>query len=278
MAISRRRVFLRVAESWLHTAVSLLAMTLVMGVAVALASRFGGARVVIGILMGVFSTSLVMFILSEVVITTLFRAVKPDPVKHGRFIAAVSKVWRGRLFSPRLYVVEMGVPNAFAFGMGFLGQYGIAISQELYDLLDHEELEGVVAHEVGHIKCKDVGLMTVIQIITGGAEQLANLVLKGSTALGSTPLAYVLGWSLKLFSRFIFPMGKSAISQEREFAADALAALYTGTTRGLRRALEKLSAAAESRTQSRKEEMFSDLFISHPKMAKRLAALSSLEE
>ena len=249
-------------------------MILVMGFVVAVSLRFGGYRTVLRILMVVAGISFVTFLLSEMIINVLLRARKPDPQKHHVFIDLVSELCRKSelIFQPkpRLYILEMDGPNACAYGWGFLGQYAIGITESLYQKLSRKELEAVLAHELAHIRCRDVGLLTILNLITGGAQWLALMFWRGKSFLGGGPFAYIIGGLIYLIARFIFPVGRSAISQQREYSADALGAAYVGSPDPLISALRQLERPRE---KSRENSILGDLFISHPHMDNRIRAL-----
>lgn len=279
MSVNRRKVYLRVLETWLHTIVAILVMVLTMAVVVALAVRFGGATVVIGILTSVGGLTIAVFALSELIIQHLAQAERASEQDFPEFIRAVQELCRGKwMLLPRLYVLHLGgKPNACAFGWGILGQYGMGITPELYKLLTPQELKAVAAHELGHIRSKDVGVMTILVLITGGAESLAKLFLQGKTSLGAGPFAYLIGGFVWVVAKLIFPVGRNAIAQERESSADALGALYVGSPEPLCSALEKLQRASEQERGGPAGETFlDDLFINHPRTGKRIADLRGL--
>ena len=179
-------------------------------------------------------------------------------------------------FMPRLYILKrLDIPNAMAYGWGFFGQYAVGITQSLYDLLNEQELEGVVAHEFAHIKCKDVGAMSVIAMVTGGISKLSDLFVSGKTGLEKSFVAMIIGYALRYTNKYVFGIIRSAISQEREYTADALAALYTKNPQGLINALSKLSVR---HAPNEKETILDDIMISHPRMEKRLEALRSYQQ
>ena len=145
----------------------------------------------------------------------------------------------------------------------------MAITREM----DDDELEAVIAHEMAHIRHKDVGLLTVVSILTGLCKGLANQL-----RLVRTPAATLLSLVLNILNRLIFPVGVSTIQCEREYSADALGAFYMGKTEPLKTALQKLSAALEplrEKQQSPLQEMIKPLTPSHPGMEKRFDALDS---
>jgi heat shock protein HtpX len=277
MPIKRSKVYKRVALSWMHTLVSMFVLFVIMAFLIAVSLRFGGHRIVMGILAAGGIAALITFLISEVIVTMLMRAYKPDHKEFPHFINGVKELCKkkGMIIRPRLYILQMSVPNACAFGWGFIGMAAIGITKGLYDLLEPEEMKAVVAHELAHIKCRDVGLMTLLVIITGSAEQLAKLFTKGKTSLGRGPFAFIIGWFFWLIAKVMIPMGRSAISQERELTADALGALYMGSPDALITALRKLEKSIDKK---REPSVIEHLFISHPGMDERIENLKQLTE
>jgi len=145
---------------------------------------------------------------------------------------------------PRLMVADMGVPNAFAVGRKGAGT--VVVSTELARLLEDDELEGVLAHELAHIKNRDVVTMVVgqgIASIVGIAAQWAVL-LTGDNDLADFFLAIVVGNVVQFFV-MLFVL---AISRYREYVADADAKEYVGSGEPLARALEKIQQGNERGT------------------------------
>jgi len=142
---------------------------------------------------------------------------------------------------PRLMVAEMGMPNAFAVGRRGAGV--VVVSTELIDLLDREELEGVLAHELAHINNRDVVIMLIGQSIAsmvGIVVQFAVL-FGGERNIASYFIAMIAGSIAQMIvSIFVF-----AISRYREYVADSDAAEYTNNPGAMARALEKISEGAK---------------------------------
>jgi heat shock protein HtpX len=147
---------------------------------------------------------------------------------------------------PRLMVADMGVPNAFAVGRRGAGV--VVVSTEIMDLLDRDELKGVLAHELAHISNRDVVMMLIGQSIAsmvGIVVQFAVL-FGGERNIGSYIFAMVAG-SIAQMIVSIFVM---AISRYREYVADSDAAKYTNNPDAMARALEKISQGAKQRQQA----------------------------
>ncbi|MFC7134169.1 MULTISPECIES: M48 family metallopeptidase [Salinibaculum] len=150
---------------------------------------------------------------------------------------------------PRLMVADMGVPNAFAVGRKGAGV--VVVSTEIIDLLEREELEGVLAHELAHISNRDVVMMLIGQSIAamvGIVVQFAVL-FGGERNIASYFFAMIAG-SIAQMLVSIFVL---AISRYREYVADSDAAQYTNNPDAMARALEKISEGAKQRQQMQQQ-------------------------
>lgn len=275
--IQRKRVWKAVLTSWGYTLLAFFEVavaTLVIGI---ISYRFVGPRGIIGIATTVGVTMMMSFLLSEVLITLIFRAKRATPGEYGNFIEVVRDICkRKRMWcTPRLYILALEVPNAMAFGWGIFGMSAIGITPKLYEILEKDELRGVIAHEIAHIRCRDTGIMTMIGVLIFGVERLRRVLLSGKTALGKGPFTYLFGLLLWTVEKFIFGFLRFAVSQERELAADALGASYVGTPEPLMSALRKLEKTTSVRAK-KERTLLDDIMISHPAMNERFDALSRL--
>jgi heat shock protein HtpX len=144
---------------------------------------------------------------------------------------------------PRLMVADMGVPNAFAVGRKGAGV--VVVSTELLRLLDREELEGVLAHELAHVRNRDVVLMVLGQSIAslvGIGVQFA-VIFAGDNDFADFILGYIAG----IVAQMLVMVFVLAISRYREYAADSDAAAAIGRGDPLARALEKISSHGQNR-------------------------------
>ena len=152
--------------------------------------------------------------------------------------------------APKLYVIDSPVPNAFATGRD--PEHGaIAVTSGLIKLLDRQELEGVVAHEMAHIKNYDIRFMSMLAATLGAIVLLRDLVLRslrvgsrGSRSSRGGGRAQGIGMILLAVLLILAPLLASllrlAVSRRREFLADATGAYITRNPEGLAGALEKL--------------------------------------
>lgn len=211
-------------------------------------------------------------------VNLFLQAKNPNKEEHEPFIRAVFELckYKDMWIHPRIKILKMDVPNAVAYGWGFFGQCSIGVTPKILEILDYNELKAVLAHELAHIRSKDVGLSTVISILTGGLEK----------ARAGVPKQGIFGWAfsalLWFVSKILFGFLRSAISQERELAADALGASYIGSPDDLISAFRKFEVWHKQEQEKKGEKVktgsiLSDLLISHPGMEERIAALESLK-
>ena len=182
---------------------------------------------------------------------------------------------------PRLMIASMGVPNAFAVGRKGAGT--VVVSQELLRTLDDDEVEGVLAHELAHIRNRDVVMMVLGQGIASIVAIVAQwaVLLTGDNDLADFFLAIVVGQIVQMIV-MVFVL---AISRYREYVADSDAAAEVGGE-PLASALEKISYGSQRADDSAIDEqvgalcifgeergLLAKLFASHPPVEKRIERL-----
>lgn len=200
---------------------------------------------------------------------------------------------------PKLYVIEDTAPNAFATGRD-IKHAVVCVSRGLLQKLDRSELEGVIAHEISHIKNYDMKLMSIVTVLVGMITLLADWLLrarfrenddKGGDKAGALFLA--IGLILAFLSPLIAQLIRLAISRRREFLADASGVMLTRYPEGLARALEKISADKEPLEVANKATAhlyivnplknrhdgigwFAGLFNTHPPVEERIKILRQM--
>lgn len=148
---------------------------------------------------------------------------------------------------PKVYVIKDSAPNAFATGRNEKKAV-VAFTTGLLKMLDKSELEGVIAHELAHVKNKDILLQSVVVVLVGFITLLADWFLRISfygggdrdTGKGGV-IIMIIGIALIILSPIIATLIQLAISRKREFMADASGALLTRYPEGLASALQKIS-------------------------------------
>jgi heat shock protein HtpX len=153
--------------------------------------------------------------------------------------------------APRMYLIEDSAPNAFATGRD-PGHASICLTRGLLSKLDRLELEGVMAHEMAHVRNYDIRYMSMVAVLVGSIVFAADLLRRrlfwgtGRARRGRSQGALVL---VAVAAAFLAPVVamllRAAVSRQREFLADASGAQLTRYPEGLARALEKIAADTE---------------------------------
>ncbi len=204
--------------------------------------------------------------------------------------------------TPKVYILEDSAPNAFATGRD-PNHAAVCATTGILAKLDRLELEGVIAHELSHVKNRDTLVMTVVSVLVGMLALLADWFLRFSffsredndnDRNNGAAIFMVLGLVLAILSPIIATLIQLAISRRREFLADASGALLTRNPEELAQALLKISndpdplEAANKATahlyivnpfkgQGGATSWFANLFNTHPPIADRVAALRQME-
>ena len=200
--------------------------------------------------------------------------------------------------TPRLYVVEDAQPNAFATGRNPENAV-ICVTTGLLDKLDYYELEGVVAHELAHIKNYDIRLSAVVSVMVGFVVMLSDWFTR-ITFWGGTrdrdddskgnAIVMLIGLIFLILAPIFGKLMQLAVSRKREFLADATAVEFTRNPEGLISALQKISGdsselkVANKATENmyiaspfRNKKKSSNLWSTHPSIEDRVEALRNLK-
>ena len=158
---------------------------------------------------------------------------------------------RARLPMPRVYIVDNPQPNAFATGRN-PENAAVAVTTGLLSTLSREEIAGVVAHELGHVKNRDTLTMTITATIAGAISMLANFAFFfGGSRDNNNPLGFVGVLIAAIVAPIAAFLVQMAVSRTREYSADRASAEITGRPAWLISALGKLERRARGHPQSR---------------------------
>jgi heat shock protein HtpX len=172
---------------------------------------------------------------------------------------------RAGMPAPKIYVIESDQPNAFATGRD-PEHAAVAATTGLLRMLDRDEIRGVMAHELAHVKSRDTLVMTVTATIAGAVAMLANFALFFSprdSEGNSNPIA---GLLVMLLAPIAASLVQMAISRSREYEADRIGAEICGDPAALARALEKIErfARGEINVAAENNPATAHLFIINP--------------
>ena len=195
---------------------------------------------------------------------------------------------------PKVYVVDDPSPNAFATGRD-PNHAVVAVTTGLLQTMNREELEGVLSHEMSHIKNYDVRLLLIVSTMIGMAALIASFVWRGAFRIRSRDaramlIVLAIGVVFGLLAAIVGPIMQMALSRQRESLADASGVELTRNPQGLLSALKKIAqndrpverfnhATAAMYIDNPKEHhgsFFNHLFDSHPPIEERIAALERI--
>lgn len=241
-------------------------------------------------------TSFWSYYFSDKVVLSLSRAKLASRNEYPVLFGVVEELAaKDNLPVPKVYVMDDPAPNAFATGRD---PYHAAVcaTTGILQKLNKAELEGVLAHELSHVKNFDIRLMSVVVILVGLITLLADFFMRSLWFRGNdnrdreTPAFFmVLGIILAVVSPIIATLIQLAISRKRELLADSSGVLLTRYPEGLAAALEKISAdknilrTANNATAHlyianpfKHKDWISNLFNTHPPIEERIKILRSM--
>ncbi|MBI4142275.1 M48 family metallopeptidase [Candidatus Uhrbacteria bacterium] len=201
--------------------------------------------------------------------------------------------------TPRVYLIPDPAINAFATGRD-PAHASVAVTTGAIERLANEELEGVIAHELSHIKNYDIRVMTIVIVLVGTIALLSDWLLRMRWYADGGgrdrrhgqigPILLIAGIVLAILAPIIAELIKLAVSRRREYLADASGALLTRYPDGLARALEKIAAANQPMLRANtatahlflsnpfggRRAWFTHLFSTHPPIADRIRILKGM--
>ena len=192
---------------------------------------------------------------------------------------------------PKVYIIDDPAPNAFATGRDPQHAY-VAATTGLISIMSKAELEGVMAHEMGHVQNYDIRVMTIVFGLVSAIGLIADMLLRMlwfSDNRDRNPIFMVLGVIAAIITPVVAMLVQFAVSRQREYLADATGALTTRNPEGLASALEKLknhSTTLHKQNTSTAHLFFANplkaggirnLFSTHPPLEERVARLRGME-
>jgi len=231
---------------------------------------------------------------SDKMVLAMYRAKPVTQAQAPELFAIVQNLaQRAKIPMPRLYVIPNESPNAFATGRS-PGHAAVAVTQGILRILNRDELEGVLAHELGHVKNRDILTSSIVATIAGAITMLSRAAMFGSLfgggrrddRGGGSPIAALLVMLLAPLAALIV---QTAVSRTREFAADRAGATLSGKPLALASALRKLERGASAVPMDANAATvhqfivnplrgggMAGLFSTHPRTDDRVARLEAL--
>ena len=229
---------------------------------------------------------------------TILSLSKAREAKKGEYLHLVNTVEglaiAAGIPKPKVYVIEDPTLNAFATGRDPKNS-AIAVTTGLLEKIDRSELEGVVAHEMSHIKNYDTRIMMLTAVLVGSIVLMSDFLLRGFLFGGSREkkdnsnfIFLIIGLILAILSPIIANLIKLAVSRKREYLADASGAMLTRYPEGLASALEKIGKDHYKLTSASNatahlyianpfnKESLRSLFSTHPPLKERIKRLRSM--
>ena len=272
------------------TALLLTAMTLFL---LFVGQAFGGERGMVLALIFAAILNFVSYFFSDKIALAAYRA---QPVTREQLPRAYEIVERLTqkigIPMPKMYVIPTDSPNAFATGRN-PQHASVAMTEGILNLLTDEEMEGVLAHELGHVRNRDILISSVAATLAGAITFIARLgwwasLFGGGGGRGSRDRG---GGVVALLMLIVAPIAATliqlAVSRSREYQADASGARYTGNPYALASALQKLDTYSKRMPMQATPSTahlfivapllgidFASLFATHPPIAKRIERLT----
>ena len=198
---------------------------------------------------------------------------------------------------PKVYVINDPAPNAFATGRD-PKHASVAATTGLLDIMADDELEGVMAHEIGHVQNYDIRVSTIVFGLVVAVGFIADILLRlsffsggnrnNNNNGGGNPIVLILGLAALIVSPLVAGVVQAAVSRQREYLADATGAMTTRHPEGLASALQKLGTYGQPmRRQNssmahmwisdpKKPSTIEKLFSTHPPLAERIKRLGQI--
>lgn len=272
------------------TAFLLTALTLLL---MMIGRAFGGQNGMVIALAIAVVTNFIAYFFSDKIALATYRAQAVSREQLPRVYSVVERLTQKiGIPMPKIYVIPSDSPNAFATGRN-PHHASVAVTRGILDLLSDEELEGVLAHELGHVNNRDILISSIAATIAGAITMLASM---GRWAMifggfGGRDERERGGGLAALFMLIVAPIAATliqlAVSRSREYQADASGAHYTGNPYALASALRKLDAYSRRLPMAASPSTahlfivqpflgmnFGSLFSTHPPIAKRIERLT----
>ncbi|MES2471872.1 MAG: zinc metalloprotease HtpX [Pseudomonadota bacterium] len=272
-------------------------LALMTGIFVAVGAMIGGSSGVMIAFGMALAMNLFAYWNSDKVLLRMYGARQVDGASEPQLYAMVEKLAaNAQLPMPKVYIMENPQPNAFATGRN-PENAAVAFTTGIMEQLSPEELAGVAAHELAHIKHRDTLTMTITAVIAGAISMLANMAMFMGGGMGgergrNQPGGIALTLVVSLLAPIAAMLVQAAISRSREYEADRMGAEISGRPQWLASALGRMERSVQSGVPNPEADAnpatahlfiinplhggISGLFSTHPATADRIARLNAM--
>jgi heat shock protein HtpX len=271
---------------------TVLLLGLLSGILLALGEMLGGSQGLVTAFGFAVVMNFVSYWFSDKIVLKMYRAQEVGP-EHRLSVTTRRLATQANLPMPKVYVIPDASPNAFATGRN-PSHAAVAATEGIMRLLDDQELEGVIAHELAHVKHRDILISSVAATVAAAIMMVARMAQFAAmfgggsrdNREGSNPFAMI---ATIIFAPMAAMLVQAAISRSREFLADAGGARIAGTPYGLMSALRKLEMGTKQiplDANPATSHMFIvkpfsgggmlSMFSTHPPTEQRIEALMNL--
>ena len=228
--------------NWVKTAMLMAAITALFLV---IGGMIGGSRGMMFALVIALAMNFFSYWFSDKMVLRMYNAQEVDETSAPQFYRMVRELAeRAQLPMPRVYIIDEQAPNAFATGRNPQNA-AVAATTGIMRVLSERELRGVMAHELAHVKHRDILISTISATMAGAISMLANFaMIFGGRDSEGRPANPIVGILVMLLAPLAASLIQMAISRSREFEADRGGAEISGDPRALASALEKIHAYA----------------------------------
>jgi heat shock protein HtpX len=243
------------------------------GILVAIGGMLGGQQGMVIALVFAGAMNFFSYWFSDKIVLKMYRAHEVGEREAPELYSVVRELTqRAGMPMPRLYVIPQEQPNAFATGRN-PSHAAVAVTQGITRLLSRDELRGVLAHELGHVKNRDILISSVAATIAGAISMIANILQWGAIFGGfggrsdeeGNGGGNIIGLLATIIvAPLVAMIVQMAISRTREFSADASGARLSGAPLSLASALRKIDAYAHRIPMTVGNEGSAHMFIVHP--------------
>lgn len=277
--------------NYFKTGVLLIALTMLF---VWVGSLVGGVRGAQYAFVMAFVMNIISFWFSDKIVLAMYGAKPAAENQYPQLFSTVRIIAKeAAIPMPKVYVIPQQAANAFATGRG-PKHAAVCVTEGIMGLLSPEELKGVIAHEMGHIKNRDILIMTITATIAGAIMMIANMarwamMFSGRSRddrNGSNPIALLAAVIIAPLAAMLIQL---AISRSREYAADKRGASLAHSSMGLAHALRKLEESTKFRRMQAspqtahmfivnplRGDILASLFSTHPPVSERIRRLETM--